>query len=174
MCKPFQPRQSTGIFDKVFWADLDRVAQCLDRIRALVPQETPLPKIILSFAALIGLACRSRHGLVCALFKKQCDNWRRPLRRLAQSPVAATTSPPPSRPSSSRLRVWRTDSHKLLMTDPAPRAARSGLPTLSLTQALSSPPVCPSRWYCIDLHFCTPVRAYGRFGSSTVLGRYPS
>src|SRR5262249_4644765 len=45
-------------------------------------QEMPLPEIKLSFAALLGLVCRSHHGLRCALLKKQFDNWKGPLRRV--------------------------------------------------------------------------------------------
>ena len=64
--EPFQLRQSTGIFDKLFWAAFDLIAQRLDRVRAVVPQELPLPEIILRFAALLGLVYRSHHGFRCA------------------------------------------------------------------------------------------------------------
>jgi len=55
------------------------------------------------------------------------------------------------------------------MTDPAPRAARFRAPNFIANSALSSPP-CAHPGGMHRSSFLHAVRAYGRFGSSTVLG----
>jgi len=109
MCKPFQPRQSTGIFDKVFWADLTAFAVASIEFRAR-PARDAIAQDNTELAALIGLACRSRTAS-CALFKKQCENWRRPLRRLAKvpSPQRRAASEPTEQLPITRLRTIPTN-----------------------------------------------------------------
>ena len=63
--EPFQFRQSTGIFDKAFGQLLTALRSASIEFARSSRNSWPLPEIKLSFAALLGLVCRSHHRLRC-------------------------------------------------------------------------------------------------------------
>ena len=70
MYEPFQLCHCTSIFGKGFWTTLDGAMQRLGCVRMRTSQDIPLPKVILSFASLVGLVCRSYHTLRRAIAEK--------------------------------------------------------------------------------------------------------